>query len=81
MDKEKSKLSQKEAMRIILKVIGIAFPIIIFVNYLVYFYVPWPEVNLPTSIDRIIHIIQWHTLSVGTLWSIFQVQQEIFLNK
>ena len=81
MDKEKSKLSQKEAMRIILKVIGIAFPTIIFVNYLVYLYVPWPEVNLPTSIDRIIHIIQWHTLSVGTLWSIFQVQQEIFLNK
>ena len=78
MDKEKSKLSQKEAMRIILKVFGIAFPIIIFVNYLVYFYVPWPEVNLPTSSDRIIHTIQWHTLTVGTLWNMFQVKGIIF---
>ena len=75
LDKEKlTKLTQKETLELTLKFIKFAYPTIISVNYLLYNYVPWPEIDLETPIDRIIHTLQWHTLSVAVLWNCFRVK-------
>ena len=68
-----SNASSVEAYGMIGKIIIFTSFIILSVVYLMYHYIPWPVLDLPTPIDRLVFTLQWHTVSLGVLYNAMEV--------